>query len=515
MLHRVADASFVDVRLTGHPPQCLSADCAPTVVETSLVSEILAWHWVAAAAHLAFGVGAAAHAMLYKRDPRAALGWVAVCLFFPFVGPLLYFMFGINRIHTEARKRAPPSRFQLKIAYERGAGCTMAGGRTGVLPGNLQAFTQVSSRVAPQPLTFGNTIQMLKNGEQAYPAMLAAINAARHCVYLTTYLFESDSTGRGFIAALASAVRRGVDVRVLVDGVGELYSWPRATPQLQRAGVRVARFLPPRLVPPAFSVNLRNHRKILAVDGEWGFTGGMNIGARHLLESKAAHATADLHFQVGGPVVAQLATIFAEDWRFATGELLQPVGAAHATAGANYCRCISDGPNEDLDRIALIMMGNISVARHEIMIVTPYFLPSREMIASLQSAALRGVEVSIILPQRSNLRFVDWATRNALWELLQCGVQVYYQPAPFAHTKLFVVDEVYAQVGSANLDPRSLRLNFELNLEILGTESVAPMVEHIRDIRCRARAIGLAEIDGRRLPQRLRDAACWLLSPYL
>ena len=161
------------------------------------------------------------------------------------------------------------------------------------------------------------------------------------------------------------------------------------------------------------------------------------------------------------------------------------------------------------------MMGAISAAQDNVFIITPYFLPSREMISSLQSAALRGVDVAIILPRKSNLRFIDWATRNLLWELLQHGVKVYYQPPPFAHTKLFVVDGVYAQIGSANLDPRSLRLNFELNLEIYSAEFVEQLADYIRSIRQASREITLKEVDDRHLFVRLRDAACWLFMPYL
>lgn len=284
---------------------------------------------------------------------------------------------------------------------------------------------------------------------------------------------------------------------------------------LRRAGVRVARFLPPRLLPPSFSVNLRNHRKILVVDGEYGFTGGMNIGARHLLEPRSSHATADLHFRLQGAVVAQLEAIFVEDWRFATGEHLQTPPAATAPAGSGYCRCISDGPNEDLDKISLVLMGAISAARQETLIITPYFLPSREMIASLQSAALRGEAVTVILPRRSNLPFVDWATRNLLWELLLHGVTICYQPPPFARTKLFIVDAVYAQIGSTNMDPRSLRLNFELNLEVVGVSSVAALLDHARQRRRESTQLTLQQIDGRGLLTRLRDAVCWLFMPYL
>lgn len=480
------------------------------------VVHALPWHWLVAGMHLALATLASLHAILFKRDPRAAWGWVSVCILFPLLGPLLYYMFGINRIQTRARKLAPVHLFRSQSGREEG----LLQGEPGVDIGrgtddHLNEMLMISDRVTHRSLTADNSVEILKNGEQAYPSMLDAIGGAVQRVSLITYLFESDSIGNAFADALISAHRRGVEVRVIVDGVGELYSWPRISGKLKRAGVRIARFLPPRLVPPAFFINLRNHRKILAVDGNLGFSGGMNIGARHMMQTMSPRRTADLHFRIQGPVVAQLEAVFAEDWHFVTGENPEFGGTPHEYPGNTLCRCISDGPNEDLDMISMVMMGMISVARRSITILTPYFLPSREMIASLQTAALRGVDVTVILPQHSNLRFIDWATRKLLWQLLKDHVHVYYQPPPFAHTKMFIVDGVYAQIGSANLDPRSLRLNFELNLEVAGTESVAPMADYARTIRQNSTEITLAEIDRRSLPVRIRDAACWLLTPYL
>ncbi len=476
---------------------------------------LLPWHWIIAGAHIVLAIIATLHALLFKRDPRAALGWVAVSLSIPIIGPWLYFIFGINRIQTQARKLARHRPFRLRIGHEMGSPVTKSHPDAQETNPLWERFARVSDRVTSRPLTAGNAVELLHNGEQAYPAMLKAINGATERVLLASYLFEADFIGNAFVAALAAARRRGVEVRVITDGIGELYSWPRISRLLRREGIAVVRFLPPRLLPPTFSLNLRNHRKILVVDGRQGFTGGMNIGARHMADADSPRRTVDLHFHLQGPVVADLEEIFAEDWQFMTGDKLPVSISPNRQMGATYCRCISDGPNDDLDRISLVMMGAISAARREVIILTPYFLPSREMIASLQSAALRGVDVTIILPKKSNLRFIDWATRNLLWELLQHEVKIYYQPPPFAHTKLFVIDGLYAQIGSANLDPRSLRLNFELNVEIVGADSVAPLVNYSRDIRREATRITLPQIDGRPLAVRVRDAACWLFMPYL
>ena len=223
----------------------------------------------------------------------------------------------------------------------------------------------------------------------------------------------------------------------------------------------------------------------------------------------------DAHFRLAGPVVTQIEHVFLEDWGFSTGEQVTPTQASARENGSMICRTIVDGPNEDLDRLSMILVGAVSAARRRISIMTPYFLPSRELIAALQTAALRGVEVTIILPSKNNLPFVHWATRNMLWELLEWGIRLYYQPPPFVHTKLFVVDDQYAQIGSANIDPRSLRLNFELAVEVFDKQFVKILTEHIQKSQDQSLEVSLKDLDSRRLPVRIRDALAWLFSPYL
>ena len=467
--------------------------------------------------HTLAAVISAGHALLYKRDPRAALGWIAVCLMFPLAGPLLYFLFGINRVRTRAKKLDRRSPFRLHIGYERSEDEGSLPVSRLQVPPQLSELVRASDAVTRRPLTEGNRIEVLHNGEQAYPAMLKAIEEARHTLYLMTYIFETNRTGQRFIEALGVATERGVDVRVMIDGIGELYSWPRASGLLKARGVRVVRFLPPKLLPPSLHINLRNHRKILIADGLIGFTGGMNIGDRHLAAGaeNASPGMADLHFRLMGPVVTQIERVFLTDWGFVTGEHRTWNSPSVAKTGGALCRTVVDGPNEDLEKLTTILIGAVSLARRRILIMTPYFLPNRELIAALQAAALRGVEVVVILPARSNLPFVDWATRNMLWELLRWNVRVYYQPPPFAHTKLFLVDNHYVLIGSANIDPRSLRLNFELTVEVYEQTLSERLSTYIEAIQAQSREVSLQDMDGRPLPIRVRDALVWLLSPYL
>ena len=484
-----------------------SAGVAPAALLQSLgIGLIIFLAWVTAA-----------HALLNKReDPRATLGWVAVCLLFPFVGPVLYFLFGINRIQSTARKLLRPSalpRLHDQSPWSHYSALPPCSVSTPLVP-----LAQLADAVSEKPLVGGNRIELLCNGEQAYPAMLKAINSASHSLLLATYIFESNDTGQQFVAALARAVERGVDVRVMVDGIGELYAFPWISRVLKKRHVPVARFLPPRLWPPELRINLRNHCKICVADERIGFTGGMNIGDRHLVsrtENKAR--VADVHFQVTGPVVAQMVEVFLDDWRLVTGDdrsLVTRPSASHGD-GTALCRTITDGPDKELDRLAMIMGEAVSSARHRIDIMTPYFLPPRELIRALQAASLRGVEVNIVLPERNNLPVVHWATRNVLPQLLEQGVRVFYQPPPFAHSKLFMVDEQYGHIGSANLDTRSLRLNFELAIEIHDQPFAKRIAAYYRRIQERSRIVTTEELQERHLTAKTRDALAWLFSPYL
>lgn len=477
---------------------------SPTILEFSLILAVF---------HVVISPLAALHALTFKRDSRAALGWIALCLLLPVAGPVIYTILGVNRIQRRARRLMLP---ELRVGFERGRSRFSGNADTPRIPSGLQTLERIGAQLSRQPVTAGNAVQPLINGDQAFPAMLEAIDAAARSVFLSTYIFDTDETGEAIIARLAAAQHRGVDVRVMVDGVGQFYSWPRAPRLLRRAGVPTAVFLPPRLLPPRLSINLRNHRKILVVDGHTGFTGGMNIGNRHVLgEHPSANAVADIHFRIEGPGSLQLEKEFLETWEFVTNDCQPPAPVSACPAGRIHARALSDGPDENLDQIAHLLSSTISLARESIVIVTPYFLPPREIVGALQAAALRGVRVTLILPEKNNLPFVHWATRNMLWELLYQDIEVFYQPPPFAHTKLFIVDDRYTLVGSSNWDARSLRLNFELQLEIFSPEFAERMARRALEAARRSRRVTLAEVDGRSLPIRIRDSVCWLFSPYL
>ncbi len=470
-------------------------------------------HWILILLHVLLAIASAGHALLFKRDPKAALGWISACLLFPLLGPFLYYLFGINRIRTRARRMHRFFSFRFDNDDENTGG--QAATDLTIHP-ELSEIVKISCAVAERPIVGGNSIELLRNGEQAYPAMLEAIDKAKNTLFLSTYIFETDKTGRLFIDALTRAHRRGVDVRVILDGVGELYAFPRAGTLLRRGGVPTSRFLPPKLFPPEAHINLRNHRKILVADGDTGFVGGMNIGGRHLAEIREnPKRVEDVHFQLTGPVVSQIENAFLSDWSFCSGTPAPPWTQPAPVNRKTRCRVIVDGPNERQGKLSTIIFGAFSTARRRISIMTPYFLPSRQLITALQNAALRGVRVDILLPGKSNLPYMQWATSKMLWELLQKGVRVFYQPAPFVHSKLIIIDDHYAQIGSANIDPRSLRLNFELVIEIYDRTAGQILTPYFQEKLACCREISLKEMDARSIPVRARDALAWLFSPYL
>jgi cardiolipin synthase len=281
--------------------------------------------------------------------------------------------------------------------------------------------------------------------------------------------------------------------------------------------VPVARFLHDWLPWQMPFLNLRNHKKLLIVDGALGFTGGLNIGAENMQSTKPRHPVKDVHFRIEGPVVAQLMETFAEDWRFTTGEALagDEWWPDDEATGPVLARGISSGPDEDLGKLELLLQGALGQARHHLRIVTPYFLPDEQLMSGLALAALRGVQVDIVLPEKSNHILVDWALRAHVGFVTTEGIRFHLAPLPFDHAKLMTVDGHWSLVGSPNWDVRSTRLNFEFSVECYETTFTASLDELIDAKIAQAKSLSPDQLARRPLPIRLRDAAARLLLPYL
>ena len=484
--------------------------------------------WIWGAVGTLLSIVASIHVITTKREVRAAIGWVGLVWLVPFVGAALYAVAGVNRI----RRRGGRIRRQMHTLQPGVAISPLAFGASRQAPPvavdleqrhltdedrrEFAGLARTATEVTGLPLLEGNRIEILVDGDEAYPSMLAAIESAERTIGMSTYIFEVDDAGRPFVDALAEARHRGVQVKVLIDGVGALYGNTSAPQALASRDVDHAAFLRSLLPWRAPFINLRNHRKLLVVDGRVGFAGGLNIRAGCTAAS-GRHAIQDLHFRLEGPVVAHLVEAFAGDWVYTTRERLEGSDwfPPLAPRGDIAARGISDGPDEDFEALHWSLLGALAVAERSIRIITPYFLPDQTLVAALNLAALRGVTVDIVIPEHNNLRVVGWAMLGQIRQVLKFGCRVWLSPRPFDHSKLMVVDETWTLFGSANWDPRSLRLNFEFDVEAYD-ESFAREAERVvwRKIRA-SRRLTIEDVDGWSWPARIRNGLAWLCSPYL
>lgn len=470
------------------------------------------WASITALSALVMALFVTVHVLWTRDEPRGAFGWIGLAWLAPLIGALLYVVFGINRIRRRGRA-IREARKQMREPGTQAVPPDVVASRFPDRP-ELATIAHAIGTIDERPLVDGNAAYVLQNGDEAYPAMLAAIEEAKHSILLESYIFELQGPGLKFVEALAAAAKRGVEVKVLVDAAGVRYGFPPIDRALRRRGVRAERFLP--AFPPWRMpyLNLRNHRKILVVDGTIGFAGGLNIRPDHVLGEAPGHPTRDTHFRLTGPVVTQLAQVFAEDWIFVTGETLEAevhFPEPEATGGV-LARVVSDGPDEDFDKARWSMLSALASARERIMVATPYFLPDEPLLAALAVAAKRGLEVDLVLPAKGNLRIVNWAMEHVLDNAHLTGVRIWRSGPPFDHSKLLVIDGSWSFIGSVNWDARSLRLNFEMNVELYDTAFAEALEAMIGE---RIEGSTPWQRPERTPPARLRNALAGLFRLYL
>jgi cardiolipin synthase len=473
------------------------------------------WPDIVLAASLVLGIAGAIHAIMTKDDVRAATGWVGVIVLNPILGALIYLVLGVNRVRRAAiaRRRRRSGAGMDDRETSPALDVAVASAR------QFASLQRLGDKVSPFAVTAGNALRLLQGGDEAYPAMLEAIRGARSSIALQSYIFDNDPVGREIALALIEAAGRGVAVRVLIDAIGARYSRPQIVGLLREGGVRTARFNGNLIGLRLPYANLRCHRKLLVVDGEIAFTGGMNIRAQFSSLYADGPPTRDTHARICGPMVQSLLAAFVQDWRFTTGRRLhgkawesvpQPQPGPSVMA-----RAILSGPDVTLGSNHSLVMGAIAVAQRSIRICSPYFLPDLTLTSALAIAAQRGIEVDIVIPSQNNLALVDAAMTAQLDQVLRPGCRVWRATGPFDHSKLMAVDGAWALIGSSNLDSRSLRLNFELDVEIYDRDIAGEVDAAIRQRIASAWPETLATLRARPLLTRLRNRTVWLASPYL
>ncbi len=456
----------------------------------------------------AIGIAAALHALMNKRDSVSALAWVVICLTLPAIGALTYVVFGINRVVNKALRTYLPEADEASTELVNDPPDR-----------NFRPISFVGENVSGLGLRSSLLPEILENGDALYPSMVHDIDAATDRVYCSTYIFQNDQIGKELVGALVRAQQRGVEVRIIIDGLGALAYPPRVTKVLKASAINVKYFNPITLFPPSLNINTRNHRKIMVIDGTVAYTGGQNISAKHVLGSESLLTqTKDLHFRLQGKIVDDLERAFLKDWNHCSGitrrTAFKPSNKTDV-ASETWARLILDGPNEYRDKLNELLVGVVSTAQQRLWIMTPYFLPDLDLLGALIAARLRGVDVRIFLPQKTNNFLVRWAMCHSLHSILARGLVVYMQQPPFVHTKALLIDNQYTLIGSANLDPRSLRLNYELAVEIFNAEFCEKMADYFTKQQALSDKLTVQELDGIPRWQALRNAIAWLFSPYL
>ncbi|MFZ5655459.1 MAG: cardiolipin synthase [Pseudomonadota bacterium] len=449
---------------------------------------------------LAYLVGLGVWIVLQKREPAATLAWLISLAALPYLGFVIYYVFGPQRIRRQ-RLRRGRARARMPARPETAEDSEAA---------ELARLAQATTHLPP---TTATDVQLLVDGGATYEALLAAVREARESIHLAYYIFEPDRTGTALRDALVERARAGVKVRLLLDAVGSAKLRRRFLAPLAEAGGEFAWFHPMRLPWRRPWLNLRLHRKIVVVDDRIAFTGGINITDEQdeRLRGDAYH---DLHLRLEGDVVALLQVVFAEDWVYATGQRPPLRTPRPSVPGRVAAQVLVSGPDSSWESIHRLHVAAIYAAKRRVWLATPYFVPGEAAMMALTSAALAGLDVRLLVPKQADSRLVTYATRSSFDELLDAGVQVYEYGPRLLHTKALLVDGETAIIGSANFDHRSFRLNFEVSLLFRDADVAASLQRVLEADLARAPRV---RADRRRAfwRQRLPEALARLLSPLL
>jgi cardiolipin synthase A/B len=481
-------------------------------------------------AHVLCFLLVAFHILHRRREATSALLWIFVVWAFPVVGAVLYLSFGVNRVPTKAwHKQRSDQEFlserrlreeaAMPLEYWRAVRKASSGAPPDAFDRDLN---RTLDAILPEhPLLGGNEICPLVTGEETYPAMIEAIRSAKHHVHLQTFILAPDRIGRAFLEALAERAAAGVSVRLLYDHFGSTDAWLRGLFRRYRKvpNLHIAGWTQANPVKRQFQINLRNHRKVLVIDGRTAFVGGLNLSAVNV-NQPGRPADRDYHFQLRGPVAQELQYAFLRDWYFITDEnpevlLSKEHFPSVEPTGKGLIRVVCGGPTDEVENVTDVFFAVISAARRQLLVVTPYFVPPADLLRALRAAALRGVDVRLVLPNENNHVYAGLAGRALYDELLSSGVRVFEHKGPFLHAKALIADDEAAVIGTSNLDVRSLRLNYEINLVAYDNSFVGELKRVVLEDLAMSEELSLAAWRKRPVSRHLLENFCHLLAPML
>jgi cardiolipin synthase len=454
-----------------------------------------------------------------KRDPVKSLAWITVIALVPIVGILTYVLFGRN-----FRKRKI---FSRKGILDEGYIETITRRQFHTLSDpELETTPEVEDNRETIRLMLGNSktilaihnkIKILQNGKATFSSIFEAIASAKRFIHLEYYIFDNDRVGRRVADMLIQKASEGVEVRLIYDGVGTLWTEGSIFRRMRRAGIQIECFMPVVFPWLTSRLNYRNHRKIIVIDGRVAFTGGINIAERYLTGTRLGKWR-DIHLKIEGEAVNMLQAVFITDWYFVhRGELLNTDTYFPENVVRNVCpvQIASSGPDSDWATIMQAFFSAITKARDRIYISTPYFTPNAALLTAIKVAALSGIDVRLLIPSKSDSKIVYWATRSYVLELLEAGVKVYFYQGGFNHSKLIAIDGSFCSVGSANIDMRSFEDNFEVSALIYNRHITNELEESFKEDLKQSRLITLEWWEQRSSWNGMLESLARLFSPLL
>lgn len=451
-----------------------------------------------------------------NRNPSTTMAWILLLALIPVLGLIFYFLFGQNVF----KRRKYDKKAQLdQMAYERIENDALRTHQDwSVFDPLHQRLLGLSQRLARSPISFTSETRVLTNGEETFGTLLLELRQAEHHIHMEYYIFRADDIGTRIQQILIEKARAGVKVRFMYDAVGSMQLSRTFLNELREAGVKVAAY---GNSTSFFSsrVNYRNHRKIVVIDGDVGFIGGLNVGDEYLSRSKTYGFWRDTHMLVRGEAARTLQIIFLQDWMHTTGEkileqdYLSP--KLRYVTGDGAVQIIASGPDNERRSLKNIFFAMITAARKSVWIATPYFIPDDDIYTALKVAAASGIDVRLLFPAKPDKWLPFLASHSYFPDLLEAGVRIFEYEKGFIHSKLLIIDGELASIGTANMDMRSFHLNFEVNALLIQTESVERIVADFeRDLLSTSEIVHEKFME-KRLLKRVLESAARLMSPLL
>jgi len=461
------------------------------------------------------GMVAAAHAALTARTPQGAIAWAVSLIFMPYLALVPYLIFGRTKYegYVAARRARNRQFYAHARAFQQSKRARV---EAEAQIGHMLAGIQTLAKLTGLPFTRSNEVRLLINGEATFAAILATIAAAKNYVIVQFFIVHDDGIGRRLKDALISKARTGLKVYFLYDGIG-CHDLPGSyLDELRTAGIKVQEFLTRRRrLVNRYQLNFRNHRKIVVVDGEHAFVGGHNAGDEYLGLKPPLSPWRDTHIEVSGLAVAGIQLTFVEDWFWATGQVPELHWQPTLRRRNMHCQVVPSGPADERETCKYFFVQAINSAHTRLWITTPYFVPDEAVFTALKLAVLRGVEVRVLIPSRPDHNIVFNASSLYAYEAVCAGIKVYrYQPG-FIHEKVMLINEDAASVGSANLDNRSLRLNFEITVLTVDKRFAASVESMLKEDFAQSLPVTREEYEKASAVRRLIMNVARLFAPIL